>query len=204
VRGGGRGAGARVRPGRIRLGGAGDSPGEGWPGMALLGEMILAPLEAGHPGAVAATRIRPAFRRRLTRWPVVGRGGSARNADRLLNRFWNYPPLLGRLARRGGFDLFHLVRPSYPPLLLPPPARLAPAPGRGAGPLPRPRRLPLPAGARPRAEARVVPRHGPAHARRPAPGGVRRLRQRGDPSRPEGARPGPRREAGGGPLRHPG
>src|SRR5262249_56981199 len=138
VRGGGRGAGARVRPGRIRLGGAGDSPGEGWPGMALLGEMILAPLEAGPPGAVAATRIRPAFRRRLTRWPVVGRGGSARNADRLPNPLWGYPPPPGRPAPPGGLPPFPPVHPPHPP------PRPAPPPGRGVGTRPHPHALPRP------------------------------------------------------------
>src|SRR5262249_58441189 len=47
------------------------------------------------------------------------------NADRLLNRFWDYPRLLGRLARRGGFDLFHLVDHSYAQLVLAlPPGRV--------------------------------------------------------------------------------
>ena len=67
--------------------------------MDLVAEMVLAQLAAGHPGEVAAERVCPPFRRRLTRWPVVGRLGAARNADRLLNRFGDYPRALRRVAR---------------------------------------------------------------------------------------------------------
>jgi len=69
-------------------------------------------------GGPAVTRLCPPMRRRLTRGPE---GGGARfNADRLLNRFWDYPRWLRR--RRGEFDLFHVVDHSYAHLLheLPP------------------------------------------------------------------------------------
>jgi glycosyltransferase involved in cell wall biosynthesis len=92
--------------------------------MDLVAEMVLAQLAAGHSGEVAAERVCPPFRRRLTRWPVVGRLGAARNADRLLNRFGDYPRALRRVARTGpaGFDLYHLVDHSYSQLVhvLPP------------------------------------------------------------------------------------
>jgi glycosyltransferase involved in cell wall biosynthesis len=99
-----------------------DYPEEGWPSMDLTGEMILAHLGRGHAGAVAATRVCPPFRPRLTHWPVVRRLGLARNADRLLNRFRDYPRYLARLAKRGEFDLFHVVDHSYAQLVhvLPP------------------------------------------------------------------------------------
>ncbi len=99
-----------------------DYPEEGWPSMDLTGEMILAHLASGHAGEVSAVRVCPPFRHRLGRLPVVGRLGPARNLDRLLNRMRDYPRSLGRLARRGGFDLYHLADHSYSQLVhvLPP------------------------------------------------------------------------------------
>src|SRR5438874_926738 len=93
-----------------------DYPEEGWPSMDLVGEMILAHLAAGHAGSIAATRVCPPFRRRVARGPAA-RWRAARNADRLLNRFGDYPRALRRLARRGEFDLYHVVDHSYAQLV---------------------------------------------------------------------------------------
>lgn len=86
---------------------------ERWASMDLVGEMILAHLAIGHTGDVAANRMCPPFRHRLGRWPVIGRRGTARNADRLLNRFVDYPRAAREWTRRGDFDVFHLVDHSY-------------------------------------------------------------------------------------------
>ena len=61
------------------------------------------------------TRVCPAYRRRLTRLPGGGATGTARNADRLLNRHFDYP----RYARtvRTAFDVFHVVDHSYSQLI---------------------------------------------------------------------------------------
>jgi glycosyltransferase involved in cell wall biosynthesis len=92
--------------------------------MDLMGEMILAHLERDHAGELVAARVCPPFRHRLACWPVVGRRrpGLARNADRVLNRFVDYPRALSRIVRRGEFDLYHLVDHSYAQLVhvLPP------------------------------------------------------------------------------------
>src|SRR4051794_14813358 len=85
-----------------------DYPEEGWPSMDLTAAMVLDHLALGHAGTVEAERVEPPFRRRLTRWPVVGRLGAARNADRLLNRFVDYPRALTRVVRGGRFDVYHL------------------------------------------------------------------------------------------------
>jgi glycosyltransferase involved in cell wall biosynthesis len=106
----------------IRLAVVCDYPEEGWPSMDLVGEMILSHLAARHAGSIAAARVCPPFRRRLTRRPAAGRHPAARNADRLLNRFWDYPRALRRHARRRDFDLYHVVDHSYAQLVhaLPP------------------------------------------------------------------------------------
>ncbi|HEX8501816.1 MAG TPA: glycosyltransferase family 1 protein [Pyrinomonadaceae bacterium] len=91
---------------------------EGWHSMNLVADMLLEGLCAEHAGAVAATRVCPPMRRRLSRAGAAA--GPLFNADRLLNRFWDYPRHAGRLARR--FDLFHVVDHSYAQLVhrLPP------------------------------------------------------------------------------------
>lgn len=94
-----------------------DYPEEGWPSMDLMGEMILSHLERGYVEQVAPTRVCPSYRHRLTRWPVLRRLGVARNADRVLNRFWDYPRALAPYGSRGEFDLYHVVDHSYAQLV---------------------------------------------------------------------------------------
>jgi glycosyltransferase involved in cell wall biosynthesis len=93
-----------------------------WPSMDLTGAMILAHLGSEHAGEFDAARVCPPFRHRLGRLPAVGRSGTARNVDRLLNRMVEYPRSLGRVARRNEFDLYHVVDHSYSQLVhaLPP------------------------------------------------------------------------------------
>lgn len=84
---------------------------EGWPSMDRVAETLVERLAANHADEVAPTLVRPPFRRRFA--PVVGVRGRARlnNADRLLNRFMDYPATLRRV--RDQFDLFHIVDHSY-------------------------------------------------------------------------------------------
>ena len=95
---------------------------EYWPSMDLVGEMILAHLAQRHGGEIVATSILPAYRYRAGKLPVLGQLHFARNADRLLNRFFDYPRNLRRLLCANRFDVFHLVDHSYAQLLhgLPP------------------------------------------------------------------------------------
>lgn len=81
--------------------------------MDLVADMLLAGLRNGYAGGFAATRIRPPMRRRFTR---EGTGeGKLFNADRALNRFWDYPHYLGRRSQE--FDLFHVLDQSYAQLV---------------------------------------------------------------------------------------
>jgi glycosyltransferase involved in cell wall biosynthesis len=101
--------------GRARLAVLCDYPEEGWPSMDLAAEMLLTHAPTGNP---SAHRVCPPFRRRLGRLPWLGRRRLAFNADRLLNRFVDYP----RHLRRADFDLFHICDHSYAQLIhgLPP------------------------------------------------------------------------------------
>jgi glycosyltransferase involved in cell wall biosynthesis len=118
---------------------------EGWPSMDMVAEMLLKHLRKGHSESVMASGLRPAMRRRFARGhesnatsPGDGRpphdsdrfisraGGAGRaafNADRLVNRFWDYPRYLR--GRKREFDLFHIVDHSYSQLAHElPPARV--------------------------------------------------------------------------------
>ncbi|MGA9771227.1 MAG: glycosyltransferase family 1 protein [Blastocatellia bacterium] len=82
---------------------------EGWPSMDLVAEMLLDNLRSNHSDAVKATPLCPAMRRRFT--TSFQASPFAFNADRLINRFWDYPRYLRSV--RNEFDLFHLVDHSY-------------------------------------------------------------------------------------------
>jgi glycosyltransferase involved in cell wall biosynthesis len=101
--------------------------------MDLVADMLLSHLQADYSDAVEAFRICPPMRRRFTRERSAMRGQKAEignhtlhlapklfNADRVLNRFWDYPRLARR--RKSEFDLFHVIDHSYGQLLyeLPP------------------------------------------------------------------------------------
>ncbi len=85
--------------------------------MDLTGAMVLSHLAESHADEFAAARVCPPFRHRFRRLPWIGGRGVAINADRLLNRFHDYPRALETIVRRGEFDLYHLVDHSYSQLL---------------------------------------------------------------------------------------
>ena len=93
---------------------------ENWPSMDLVAEMLLRHLDADYASLVKATRICPSLHHRLSRLPTLRKTNLALNADRLINRFRDYPQFLKR--RRHEFDLFHIVDHSYAQLVhqLPP------------------------------------------------------------------------------------
>lgn len=87
--------------------------------MDLVADMLHSHLREDYSHLFTATLVCPPMRRRFSteRW---GLGARRFNADRFLNRFWDYPRFLRRL--RAEFDLFHIVDHSYGQLLheLPP------------------------------------------------------------------------------------
>jgi glycosyltransferase involved in cell wall biosynthesis len=86
--------------------------------MDLVADMLLGHLQADYADVLKAARICPPMRRRFTRNSATN--GSRFNADRFLNRFWDYPRFLRR--HQSDFDLFHVLDHSYGQLLheLPP------------------------------------------------------------------------------------
>ena len=104
-------------PGPIRLGVICDYLEERWSSMDLVAEMVLDHLGRRPPGEVHAAAIRPAWRGRLGRLPRIGRSGLARNVDRVVNRFHEYPKHIRACVGSGRFDLFHLIDHSYAQLV---------------------------------------------------------------------------------------
>lgn len=86
---------------------------EDWFSMNLVAEMLVENLAREHAGALSFSRICPPMRRRLTRTRATR--GRLFNAERLLNRFWDYPRHVKET--RGEFDLFHVVDHSYAQLV---------------------------------------------------------------------------------------
>jgi glycosyltransferase involved in cell wall biosynthesis len=87
---------------------------EGWLSMDLTAEMAYHELALRPDYGIHVTQVRPAMRRRAGRVPFLPKT-LALNADRLLNRFRDYPRWLG--SRLGDFDLFHVMDHSYSQLL---------------------------------------------------------------------------------------
>lgn len=81
--------------------------------MDLVAEMLCNQLEAHHANRFAVRQVCPPLQRRFTAVPALGQ--RAFNADRLLNRFWDYPRWLQQRAQE--FDLFHIVDHSYSQLV---------------------------------------------------------------------------------------
>ncbi len=90
--------------------------------MDLTAEMMFAYLKCDHPDPIAAAPIRPPYRERIATLPGLGAKNAAKNADRVLNRFFDYPRAARRAAALKTFDLYHIVDHSYSQLVLSLPA----------------------------------------------------------------------------------
>ncbi len=88
---------------------------ENWPSMNLFAEMLIQGVQKHQVGRAAAERVCPPFRRRFGRLPMLGRRPAAFNADRLLNRLWDFPRFARKQVDR--FDLFHVCDHSYAQLV---------------------------------------------------------------------------------------
>src|SRR5579864_5187556 len=76
---------------------------EQWLSMDLVGDMLCRHLKADSESAMAVTQVRPPLKRRFTRVPFLAHK-LAHDADRLVNRFADYPLRIRSLRKR--FDLF--------------------------------------------------------------------------------------------------
>lgn len=96
---------------KLRVGVLCDFAEEGWPSMDLIGDILYDRLKANHADEIDAVQLRPRLHARFSRLPLPNGKKLFWNADRLINRFHDYPRWLR--ARTSDFDLFHIVDHSY-------------------------------------------------------------------------------------------
>jgi len=109
---------AEPAPARVAI--VADFLEEQWPSMDLVADMLTSELETLRPGGMRAAKLQPPMRWRFSRLPGLQNNRPAKNADRLLNRFRDYPGWLRDSVQK--FDVFHLADHSYSHLIgvLPP------------------------------------------------------------------------------------
>jgi glycosyltransferase involved in cell wall biosynthesis len=95
-----------IRP--LSLGLCPDFAEERWPSMDRVAGELLTAIASYHSGTVEPDVLRPAFRRRATRWSS---GRLSYNVDRACNRFIDYPRHLRSTS--GSHDVYHIVDHSY-------------------------------------------------------------------------------------------
>jgi glycosyltransferase involved in cell wall biosynthesis len=95
----------------IRLAMICDFVEEGWHSMDLFGDMLVECYRRSYAAEVEVEQLRPSLRTRLSKLPLSGTSAILWNADRLINRFCDYPLWLRKQVPR--FDLFHIVDHSY-------------------------------------------------------------------------------------------
>lgn len=86
---------------------------ENWHSMNLVADALIERLETSHAETFNASRVCPPLRRRFSREGETA--GRRFNADRLFNRFLDFPRHVAR--RRSEFDVFHVVDHSYAQLV---------------------------------------------------------------------------------------
>ena len=79
--------------------------------MDLFGDMLARCYQSDHAAEISAEQLRPPLHARFSRLPFCRGAASLWNADRLINRFFDYPRWLKKQSPR--FDLFHLIDHSY-------------------------------------------------------------------------------------------
>lgn len=84
---------------------------EGWQSINLYTEMLEQGLASLSEPGLSWQRSAPPYRQRMQHLPGLGHRKVTHNADRLLNRFYDYPRHVRR--ERQQFDLFHLCDHSY-------------------------------------------------------------------------------------------
>ena len=102
----------------LRVGLVCDLAAESWPSMDLVAERLIHHLRTDHASAVTVTRLcPPQLVPRFSRVPGVAPRGIGWTADRLLNRYLDYPRWLRKERGADRFDLFHVVDHSYAHLI---------------------------------------------------------------------------------------
>ena len=89
-----------------------DFPEEQWPSMDRVANELVAQMQRGHADTIDLTPYLSAVHEASD---VDWSGAVPFSIDRALNRWWDYPRHVNRIA--GGFDVFHVVDHSYAQLV---------------------------------------------------------------------------------------
>lgn len=84
---------------------------DNWHSMDLIAGMLFDHLRLDFSSAFQVTRICPPMKRRLGGLPLLHENRWARNGDRFINRFYNYPRYLRGIEKQ--FDIFHVIDHTY-------------------------------------------------------------------------------------------
>ncbi|MBE9011123.1 glycosyltransferase family 4 protein [Pseudanabaenaceae cyanobacterium LEGE 13415] len=90
-----------------------DYPEEQWHSMDLCSQMLLDYGQTALQWQLHS--VCPSFQHRFTHLPKIGTRKAAFNADRLLNRFWDYPNYVKKIVNQ--FDMFHVCDHTYAQLI---------------------------------------------------------------------------------------
>jgi glycosyltransferase involved in cell wall biosynthesis len=95
---------------------------ENWTSMDLCVQMLIQHIRSDQSEFIHPVEICPKFNWRFSNIPWVKQKRFAYNADRLMNRFWDYPQYLKQKIQQENFDFYHIADHSYAQLahVLPP------------------------------------------------------------------------------------
>jgi glycosyltransferase involved in cell wall biosynthesis len=99
------------QPPPLRVGIVCDYREERWPSMDLVADMLLDTLGTAHASQVDPVELRPSMTIRFGEASLLAGAGHARNADRLISRFIDYPRWLSKRQKEA--SVFHIVDHSY-------------------------------------------------------------------------------------------
>jgi len=97
---------------RLRVALCADFPEEQWPSMDRVANELAAEVRRNHSAEIHLSTVCPPFARRATR---VVQSGPSFTLDRALNRWWDYPRHMERIASE--YDVFHVIDHSYAQLV---------------------------------------------------------------------------------------
>jgi glycosyltransferase involved in cell wall biosynthesis len=92
----------------VRVALCADFPEERWPSMDRVANELAAEVRRSHSAEVDLIPVCPPFARRATR---IARSKPSFTLDRALNRWWDYPRHVERIASE--YDVFHVIDHSY-------------------------------------------------------------------------------------------
>lgn len=90
---------------------------ENWPSMDLCAQMLFQHMSNLDAESIQPILVCPKFNWRLQGFSWIGQKHLTYNADRLINRFWDYPQYLKQKIKHEHFDFYHIADHTYAQLV---------------------------------------------------------------------------------------